>query len=740
MFTDIIGYTALMGKDSNKALELIRISKEIQKPLVEKHNGKWLKEMGDGSLSSFGSALDAVNCSIEIQESARAKLDGKLRIGIHLGDVTVEEDDVHGDGVNVASRLESIADPGGIYISDAIEKAIRGQADVQAKFLGEIHLKNVNYGVRTYAVQGVGLPVPELKEEKEISGRFSAELQRRGVIRATLTYIVAGIFLILLMREGQSWVSLPEWSLNALVIALIAGLPMAIYLAWNYERSPQGFVRTTSRQSWQNPYSANQKKPLTSSLVIVGLILVIFVMYVYPRYLSSTVSDVQAGTEAVYDKSIAVLPFVNLSNDPDQEYFTDGMTDQIITNLARINNLKVIARTSVMQFKNTKKTVAEIAKDLNVSFVLEGSIQKSKNKIRVNAQLIRAKDNFHEWAEVYDRDLTDIFEIQDDISKNITQALFTTLQTLETESIKPSNTTNANAYDLYLLGKYYSQNSLVSDNLKNGLLRAAQFLDQAIDLDTLFANAYAELANVYSLMGYFKIEVQNHDVWKLAEFNANKSVYLDPNNSVGISTIGYIKRTRYWDWEGARKDYQKAINIDPNNDLVLKRYALLLAAINQLDSAVYYIDRAQELNPLDKEGISNYYRILIFAGKYEQARAQAKVKALDSAYLEYIDLFTNKDKIAYLVIDNQSFSQEQKESLLELFRDEGWKSLMITRTNSFIDYHGAPKNIIFENLNEAVKNKRGFTVYVLVDPWFDPIRSDPRFDSLLTLMGLDKYK
>ena len=740
MFTDIVGYTALMGKDSNKALELIRISKEIQKPLVEKHNGKWLKEMGDGSLSSFGSALDAVNCSIEIQESARAKLDGKLRIGIHLGDVTVEEDDVHGDGVNVASRLESIADPGGIYISDAIEKAIRGQADVQAKFLGEIHLKNVNYGVRTYAVQGVGLPVPELKEEKEISGRFSAELQRRGVIRATLTYIVAGIFLILLMREGQSWVSLPEWSLKALVIALIAGLPMAIYLAWNYERSPQGFVRTTSRQSWQNPYSANQKKPLTSSLVIVGLIFVIFVMYVYPRYLSSTVSDVQAGTEAVYDKSIAVLPFVNLSNDPDQEYFTDGMTDQIITNLARINNLKVIARTSVMQFKNTKKTVAEIAKDLNVSFVLEGSIQKSKNKIRVNAQLIRAEDNFHEWAEVYDRDLIDIFEIQDDISQNITQALFSIFQTLETESIKPTNTTNTNAYDLYLLGKYYSQNSLISPNLREELLRAIQFLDQAIELDTLFANAYAELANVYSLMGYFNLEVQNQDVWKLAEFNAKKAVYLDPNNSDGISTVGYIKRTRYWDWEGARKDYQKAINIDPNNDLVLDRYALLLAAINQPDSAVYYIDKAQELNPLDKGRIQTYYRVLIFAGKYEQARA----KALDSAYLEYIDLldlFTDKDKTALPITDNQSFSQEQKESLLELFREEeGARSLLTTRSNLIIEYLGAPKNVIFENLNEAVKNKMGFTVYILVDPWFDHIRSDPRFDSLLTLMGLDKYK
>ena len=171
MFTDIVGYTALMGKDTAKALELVRVSKEIQKPLVEKHNGKWLKEMGDGAMAQFSTALDAVNCSIEIQEIARGKLDAKLRIGIHLGDVTVEEDDVYGDGVNVASRLESIADPGGIYISDAIQKAIQGQTDVQAKYLGEVKLKNVAYGVRTYALQGVGLPVPDTKEGEELSGR-----------------------------------------------------------------------------------------------------------------------------------------------------------------------------------------------------------------------------------------------------------------------------------------------------------------------------------------------------------------------------------------------------------------------------------------------------------------------------------------------------------------------------------------------------------------------------------------
>ncbi len=156
MFTDIVGYTALMGKDSERALRLVNVSMGIQKPLVEKHQGKWLKEMGDGAMAQFASALDAVNCALEIQEQARAALDGKLRIGVHSGDITITENDIYGDGVNVAARLESIADPGGIYISESIEKAIRGQTGIQSKFLGEIQLKNVDYGVRTYALQGGG--------------------------------------------------------------------------------------------------------------------------------------------------------------------------------------------------------------------------------------------------------------------------------------------------------------------------------------------------------------------------------------------------------------------------------------------------------------------------------------------------------------------------------------------------------------------------------------------------------
>ncbi|MGB5498591.1 MAG: adenylate/guanylate cyclase domain-containing protein, partial [Maribacter sp.] len=323
MFTDIVGYTALMGKDTDKALNLLGIGMELQQQLVKKHNGKWLKEMGDGALVSFSSAMDAVNCSIEIQESARTKLDAKLRIGIHLGDITIEKNDVYGDGVNVASRLEAIADPGGIYISDNVEKSIKGQTNVQAKYLGEIKLKNVAYDVRAYALQGKGLPVPEINENKEVSGRFLAAVQRRGVIRVAITYLAFFLFLILLLPYVGAMVALPLWSTTAIPAMLALGFPIAMYLAWKYERSPEGFVRTSSKQSWQNPNKGSQSKPLTSKLIIIMLVVASSVLYFYPKYLGTQ----ENLATAINEKSVAVLPFSDMSPEADQKYLADGVQE-----------------------------------------------------------------------------------------------------------------------------------------------------------------------------------------------------------------------------------------------------------------------------------------------------------------------------------------------------------------------------------------------------------------------------
>ncbi len=191
MFTDIVGYTALMGKDEDKAFALLDKNREIQRPLIEKYNGKWLKELGDGIMAQFHSAYDAVKCAIAIQKAVKLNFDGQLRIGIHLGDITNENDDVFGDGVNVASRIQGIADPGGIYVTESIENAIRNRSDIQTKYLGEANLKNVSYPVKVYAILGEGIPVPGFKEKRRQTNKKKFFVL--GSVLAVL--IIAGWFI-----------------------------------------------------------------------------------------------------------------------------------------------------------------------------------------------------------------------------------------------------------------------------------------------------------------------------------------------------------------------------------------------------------------------------------------------------------------------------------------------------------------------------------------------------------------
>ncbi len=237
MFTDIVGYTALMGKDTNRALEIIQQNKQIQKPLVEKYNGVWVKEMGDGTMARFNSALNAVSCAVDIQSASRDDFDADIRIGIHLGDITIESNDVYGDGVNVAARLESIADPGGIYISESIEKAIRGQGSIRSIYLGESILKNVDYGVRTYALQGAGLPIPKVKSEEILIGYFWAVMRRKSMIRIWITFLLVSIFFILLIPYVNSITELAEGPTMILVIIFGIAFQLALYLAWNMEKN-----------------------------------------------------------------------------------------------------------------------------------------------------------------------------------------------------------------------------------------------------------------------------------------------------------------------------------------------------------------------------------------------------------------------------------------------------------------------------------------------------------------------
>ncbi|MCH8234330.1 MAG: tetratricopeptide repeat protein [Bacteroidetes bacterium] len=660
MFTDIVGYTALMGKDTDKALELIRISKEIQKPLVEKHNGRWLKEMGDGSLSSFNSALDAVNCSIEIQEIARGKLDAKLRIGIHLGDVTVEQDDVYGDGVNVASRLESIADPGGIYISESIEKAIKGQTDIQAKYLGEAKLKNVDYGVRTYALQGVGLPIPEVKDGEELSGHFIAELQRRGVPRAGATYVVLSLLLILLVPYAKSLVDLPLWSTTALLTVLIVGLPIALYLAWNYERSPEGFVRTTSQQSWQNRYSAAQRKPLTSTFIIAGLSLVIVVMFLYPRYIDKGVES--SGSGIITDKSIAVMAFVDMSANKDQEYFADGISEEIINNLAQIKELRVIGRSSSFQFKGQNRDLREVGDKLGVSTVLEGSVRKSGNRLRITVQLINVEDGSHIWSKSYDRELDDIFKIQDEISLAIAEQMKVSL------GLTKSNPVDFKVYDLYLRAR------TLLNQRGPGVEQSIRLFEQVLEIDSSYQPAWTGLANAWLVMPIFStidtLFGNTEITLPRAENAARKALALNPEDAETLAVIGSIYRDQK-EWSKAYEYYEQAMSFNDQSTVILEDYVQFLLQLGYAKKSLPFAQRMIDLDPFTPLYQMVYARVL-GANDRNQDAIEALKKGVrinphlvflrNAMFLMYLNM--NQLDSALYILHNYDFREDVRNDYL----------------------------------------------------------------------------
>jgi len=612
MFTDIVGYTALMGKDEQKAMQLLDQNRVLQKPLIEEYRGRYLKEMGDGVLASFNSAGDAVSCAFAIQKALSDDQELTLRIGIHLGDITFKDEDVFGDGVNIAARIQAITDPGGIYITESIHKAIRGRGDIQAQYLGETQLKNVDYLVKIYALQGVGLPIPKVGEDKELSGHFWAEVQRRSMIRAAVAYMVTGLFLVLLLREIQNWIALPDWSLTAALASLLVCFPIAIYLAWNYERSPEGFVRTSSQQSWQNPYSTSKKKPLTSNFIIVGLILVILIMYLYPRYLSPM--------EVTFDnKSIAVIPFVDMSPEGDNEWFSDGISEELLNALVRIPGLKVVGRTSSWTYKGvTNKDLKAIGKELGVGTILEGSVRKAGTDIRITAQLVNTRDGFHLWSHTYDRELTDIFAVQDEITAAIVDAMRVHLID-EAVSLKPTTTANIDAYTIYL----QARQRLASRGIEN-LIEARRLFEEAIRLDPDYDPAYSGLGSALWLMPLYSPKFLAHEIISPAKNAANKALELNPQNAEAFSVIGSVATYFEWDWEAAEEAFNKSLELTHDDAEIYNFFGDYYRVVQHPILAIEMESRALELDPLHPVKHMDLGIAYAIAGDWENALRYAK--------------------------------------------------------------------------------------------------------------------
>ena len=395
MFTDIVGYTALMGKDEQRAFDLLNKNRQIQKPIIEEFNGNWIKELGDGVMASFNTVSDAVNAAIKIQQACNVDKEFQLRIGIHQGEVVMEQNDMFGDAVNIASRIQSIASPGSIFVSEVVHHNVSNKNDILTEFVKTENLKNVREPVRIYRIKFDGAsPFPH---------RPFKSIKRKNFV-----FIFLGI----------------------------------------------------------------------AVLTLIG----------YFVFQNSKKANVTAPNNEIVDRSIAVLPFENRSNDKEQEYFSDGLSEELINVLSKIPELKVIGRTSSFAFKGKNEDLRAIGQQLDVAHLLEGSVQKEGNKIRVTATLINALNGKTVWTEAYDRNLDNIFALQDEIAQTVVQQL--KLKLLQFPSTNVSGTGNVDAYNLVLQGNYFY------DKLdKENVAKAVDFYRQALKIDSTDARTWAKLAD-----------------------------------------------------------------------------------------------------------------------------------------------------------------------------------------------------------------------------------------------------
>jgi len=453
----------------------------------------------------------------------------------------------------------------------------------------------------------------DIQKPKKV--KFKSELKRRNVLRASLVYILTALVLWKVTDISIGMFGLPDGTLNFVALLLIVLFPISILMAWLYERSPQGIIRTGSAPSRENPFTDAQKKPLTSNTFILLLVATVTALFlIYPQNNTQPVYDIED-----IDKSIAVIPFTNMSDDPDQEYFSDGLSMELLNALVRIPGLKVIGRTSSWTYKGvTNKDVKVIGEELGVGAILEGSVSKAGTNIRIVAQLTNTEDGFNLWSHTYNRELTDIFAVQDEITAAIVNALKVHLSN-ETVSLKPTTTADINAYTIYL----QARQRLASRGIEN-LIEARRLFEEAIALDPDYDPAYSGLGRAISLFPLFSTEFSAHEVVGPAKDAANKALELNTQNSEAFSVLGSIAAAHEWDWKAAEEAFNKSLELSPNDAEIYNFIGDYYFIVQHPTLVIEMESRALELDPLHAVNHHDLGYAYASLGDWENALRYAK--------------------------------------------------------------------------------------------------------------------
>ena len=679
MFTDMVGYSALAQRNDKLALELLEEHRALLREILPRFNGSEIKTIGDAFLIEFHSALEAAQCAIEIQRTlakrnhdVTAERRIELKIGIHIGDVVHRGGDVYGDGVNIASRIEPLAGAGGICVSMDVERQIRNALEAHFEKLAPTELKNISVPMDLF--------------------RIVLPWEQRAKAEPAKTSVSVRLF----PSSHLVWV-------GAIVLAVVGS-------GW-----------------WLVQQSLRTKNTLT------------------PR-------QSEAATNLVSQKSIAVLPFENLSRDPDNAYFADGIQDEILARLSKIADMKVISRTSTQKYKSAPNNLREIAKQLGVANILEGSVQKAADHVRVNVQLINALNDAHLWSDIYDRKLTDIFAVESDIAKTIADTLQAKLTGAEKQMITAQPTSDMTAYELYLKGRL-----LWGKRGGENIRQAIAFYEQAIARDPNYALAYAGLAEAYVLLPVYT-GTAPQEAFPKAKTAALKALQLDDRLAEAHTALALLLHAGDFDMSGSISEFQRAIAQNPNYATAHQWYGNgPLAARGRFDEAMAEGKRAAELDPLSPIINSDLGETLIHARRYDEAIAQLhKTLEIDpvfylthymlgmalqlkgdvpAAIAEYTKAQQLSDDLRARVLlatakaqsgDKQAAVQMLAE-LEELSRHRYvrayWRALLYVNLGNH--------NEAIRWLEQGIANHEGSAMtWIKVDPLFDPLRGDPRFEAL----------
>ncbi len=448
------------------------------------------------------------------------------------------------------------------------------------------------------------------------------ELKRRNVFRVGVAYGITAWLLVQVADILLETFSAPEWTMKFIVVALLIGFPLALFFAWAFELTPEGVKREEDVDRSQSIVNQTGRK---LDRAIIGVLVVALGWFVWDKFgqekgsepfsqqaqaVSSTADEKTALTPS--EKSIAVLPFTDMSAEGDQAYFGDGIAEEILNVLVKTRQLKVAGRTSSFQFRGDALDLREIGEQLGVDHILEGSIRKAENRVRITAQLIQTDDGFHLWSETYDRELNDIFAVQDEIARAITDALAIELDIAGSGKLAPVQTTNMAAYENYLEAR-----GLVSN--RSEFTRAIELLQEATAMDADFAEAWAMLAQANALSFYYGAK-EKPDAVRAAELNARHAIQLDPSSAEAWSALGDAVRDQSR-WNEAWDAYTKALEINPDSVETHSQFGQMLMRLGHLDEALNHTRRAAEIDPLSWVYQGIYGVNLWMLGKDEPAWA-----------------------------------------------------------------------------------------------------------------------